>query len=201
MVFPHSNPTWSYLWRNVIAPLAREFRCLAPDLPGMGRSAPSDGRYRFLDHACHLDACFTTVLPEGPLALVAHDWDVALRLGWAGRYPERLRAFAHVEGVVRGRRRADSPGGDAVFRTVRSEQGEATVRGEDMFVERMLSMGPCGIWIRARTMPTESRSPRRCPGFPPSSSCGSCPSTAIAATSPYWTRTPGGRPRLTRPSS
>ncbi|WP_370531613.1 alpha/beta fold hydrolase [Streptomyces hydrogenans] len=66
---PHGHPTWSYLWRNVIAPLAREFRCLAPDLPGMGRSAPSpDGRYQLLDHVCHLDACFTVVLPEGPLS-------------------------------------------------------------------------------------------------------------------------------------
>lgn len=69
VVFPHGHPTWSYLWRNVIAPLAREFRCLAPDLPGMGRSAPSpDGRYQLLDHVCHLDACFTVVLPEGPLS-------------------------------------------------------------------------------------------------------------------------------------
>ncbi|MFB7106467.1 alpha/beta fold hydrolase [Streptomyces hydrogenans] len=40
VVFPHGHPTWSYLWRNVIAPLAWEFRCLAPDLPGMGRSGP-----------------------------------------------------------------------------------------------------------------------------------------------------------------
>ena len=51
VVFLHGNPTSSYLWRNVIAPLADGHRCLAPDLIGMGDSgtAPA-GRYRLGDH-------------------------------------------------------------------------------------------------------------------------------------------------------
>ena len=38
MVFLHGNPTSSYLWRNIMRPLSTNFRCLAPDLIGMGDS-------------------------------------------------------------------------------------------------------------------------------------------------------------------
>ena len=44
MVFLHGEPTWSYLWRKVIPPvLDAGYRCIAPDLPGFGRSdKPTD---------------------------------------------------------------------------------------------------------------------------------------------------------------
>jgi haloalkane dehalogenase len=32
IVFLHGNPTWSYLWRNVILHLRDVGRCIAPDL-------------------------------------------------------------------------------------------------------------------------------------------------------------------------
>jgi pimeloyl-ACP methyl ester carboxylesterase len=39
VVFFHGEPTWSFLWRKVI-PAVRDagHRCIAPDLPGFGRS-------------------------------------------------------------------------------------------------------------------------------------------------------------------
>jgi pimeloyl-ACP methyl ester carboxylesterase len=59
IVFLHGNPTWSYLWRNVIPYVRYLGRCLAPDLVGMGQSGTSPGRaYRFIDHARYLDAWF-----------------------------------------------------------------------------------------------------------------------------------------------
>ena len=39
VVFIHGEPTWSFLWRKVIGPVKDAgFRCIAPDLPGFGRS-------------------------------------------------------------------------------------------------------------------------------------------------------------------
>ena len=39
VVFFHGEPTWSFLWRKVIPPVRDAgFRCIAPDLPGFGRS-------------------------------------------------------------------------------------------------------------------------------------------------------------------
>ncbi|WP_331436853.1 alpha/beta fold hydrolase [Gordoniibacillus kamchatkensis] len=39
----HGNPTWSYLYRNVIKELRTEFRLIAPDYPGFGMSKAPDG--------------------------------------------------------------------------------------------------------------------------------------------------------------
>ncbi len=44
IVLFHGEPTWSLLWRKVIPPLLEAgHRCIAPDLPGFGRSdKPTD---------------------------------------------------------------------------------------------------------------------------------------------------------------
>ncbi len=43
-MFLHGEPTWSFLWRKVIGPVREAgYRCIAPDLPGFGRSdKPTD---------------------------------------------------------------------------------------------------------------------------------------------------------------
>ena len=42
----HGNPTWSFLYRDLILGLRDRFRCVAPDHPGFGRSRPEPG-YRY----------------------------------------------------------------------------------------------------------------------------------------------------------
>src|SRR5215475_6645261 len=102
IVFLHGNPTSSYLWRNVIPHLSPVARCIAPDLIGMGSSAPSaTGTYRFADHARHLDAFFEAVLPKGAITLVVHDWGSALGFDWSRRHPDRVKGIAYMEAIVR----------------------------------------------------------------------------------------------------
>ncbi len=59
IVFLHGNPTSSYLWRNVIPHLSDSYRCVAPDLVGMGDSEKltdsGPGRYTFVEHRKYLD--------------------------------------------------------------------------------------------------------------------------------------------------
>ena len=38
LVFLHGNPPSSYIWRNIIAKLSKKYKCLAPDLIGIGDS-------------------------------------------------------------------------------------------------------------------------------------------------------------------
>jgi len=38
IVFLHGNPTYSYIWRNILPHLQELGRCIAPDLIGMGES-------------------------------------------------------------------------------------------------------------------------------------------------------------------
>src|SRR6202162_3545812 len=82
IVFLHGNPTSSYLWRNVIPHVSNSGRCLAPDLIGMGDSgkshSPEGERYRFIDHARHLDAWFDVLDLKNRVTLVIHDWGSAL---------------------------------------------------------------------------------------------------------------------------
>jgi haloalkane dehalogenase len=140
VVFLHGNPTWSYLWRNVIPYLSDGYRCLAPDLVGMGASDPApDGAYRFTDHARYLDAWFESVLPSGPVTLVLHDWGSALGFHWARRNPERVRGIAYMEAIVQPRRWSDFPvGRDTMFRAMRSPDGESLVQDQNFFVETVL---------------------------------------------------------------
>jgi haloalkane dehalogenase len=140
VLFLHGNPTSSYVWRNVIPYLSDAYRCLAPDLLGMGASGPApDGAYRFLDHARYLDAWFASVLPSGPVTLVLHDWGSALGFHWAWRNPERVRGIAYMEAIVQPRRWSDFPAGrDTMFRAMRSPDGESLVLDQNFFVETVL---------------------------------------------------------------
>jgi pimeloyl-ACP methyl ester carboxylesterase len=38
LLFLHGDPTWGYLWRKIVVPLAAKYRCVVPDQMGMGKS-------------------------------------------------------------------------------------------------------------------------------------------------------------------
>lgn len=139
IVFLHGNPTSSYLWRNIIPAVAKQGRCLAPDLVGMGRSDKTpDGRYSFLDHARYLDEWFEKLKLTG-VTLVLHDWGSALGFYWAYRNPGKVRAICYMEAIVQPREWEDFPQGrDQIFRALRSRNGEAMVYNDNFFVETVL---------------------------------------------------------------
>jgi len=140
IVFLHGNPTWSYLWRNIIPPFGQFGRCLAPDLIGMGQSTPSPRRaYRFIDHAHYLDQWFETLSLTQDVTLVLHDWGSALGFHRAFRHPRQVKAIAYMEAIAMPRRWSDFPSGrDRMFRAMRSSEGERLVLDENYFVETVL---------------------------------------------------------------
>jgi haloalkane dehalogenase len=143
IVFLHGNPTWSYLWRNIIPHVSELGRCLAPDLVGMGQSRPSPlGAYRFVDHTRYLDAWFEVLGLTANVTLVLHDWGSALGFHRACRRSEQIRAIAYMEAIVAPRRWEDFPEGrDKMFRPLRSKEGERLVLDENFFVETVLPKG------------------------------------------------------------
>jgi len=140
IVFLHGNPTWSYLWRNIIPTLTQFGRCLAPDLIGMGQSAPSPRRaYRFVDHARYLDHWFEALGLTQKVTLVLHDWGSALGFYRSFRHPQQIGAIAYMEAITQPRRWADFPSGrDQMFRALRSSEGERLVFDENYFIETIL---------------------------------------------------------------
>ena len=139
IVFLHGNPTWSYLWRNIIPHALPHGRCLAPDLVGMGLSGKSPTRaYRFEDHARYLDAWFEA-MGLSNVVLVTDDWGTALGAHWANRHRDRVQALVYMEGVVFPGRWDDYAGaGKDLFKALRSEPGEQMILEENLFIEGIL---------------------------------------------------------------
>lgn len=94
-LFLHGNPTWSYMWRNIIPWVAPHARCVAMDLAGMGRSGPIDEDPTFLAHASYVDG-FADALSLDRVTLVLHDWGGALGLHWARHHLERVRRIVLI---------------------------------------------------------------------------------------------------------
>lgn len=144
VVFLHGNPTSSHLWRNVIAPLEGRFRCLAPDLIGMGDSSKlpevGPGAYSYATHERYLDGWFDAVLPHEKVVLVVHDWGSALGFEWARRHPSRILGIAYMEGLIGATPMSLMPTpARAFFDRIRSPEGEQMVLEENLFVERMVA--------------------------------------------------------------
>jgi haloalkane dehalogenase len=140
IVLLHGNPTSSYLWRNIIPHLAQLGRCLAPDLAGMGQSSRApDGSYRFVDHACYLDAWFAALGLTQKITLVVHDWGSALGFYWACRNRAAVKGVGYMEAIVTPLRWADWPeNARNIFQLMRSPAGEELVLEKNIFVERIL---------------------------------------------------------------
>lgn len=89
----HGNPTWSFLFRDLIAQLRDRYRCLAVDLPGFGLSEPPPGfGWRPQEHA-DLVAALLEQLDLRGATLVAHDWGGPIGLAAAFAHPGRLTRF------------------------------------------------------------------------------------------------------------
>jgi haloalkane dehalogenase len=76
VVFIHGEPTWSFLWRKVI-PVIRDagYRCIAPDLPGFGRSdKPIDVEWYTYDRHTESVARLFAELKLRDATIVVHDW-------------------------------------------------------------------------------------------------------------------------------
>ncbi|WP_421935136.1 haloalkane dehalogenase [Pelagibius sp.] len=98
VLFLHGIPTSSYLWRNVLPLVAAPGRRLiAIDFVGFGDSQ-GEG-FGVAQQADHL-AAFVERLDLKDVTLVTHDWGAGIGLIWASRHPERLRAFASMEGAL-----------------------------------------------------------------------------------------------------
>ncbi|PID72545.1 MAG: alpha/beta hydrolase [Desulfobulbus propionicus] len=93
VVCVHGNPSWSYLYRNVIKELKGDYRCVAPDHMGCGFSdKPAEYPYTLHNHITNLEALLDH-LEIQECTLMVHDWGGAIGMGWAGRYPERVKGL------------------------------------------------------------------------------------------------------------
>jgi haloalkane dehalogenase len=99
-LFLHGNPTWSYLWRNVLPEAGRTHRAIALDLAGFGLSEhPVGFHYSFDEHAAML-AGFIDHLELDDLSLLLHDWGGILGMHWAVQHLDRVSRVALLSTFV-----------------------------------------------------------------------------------------------------
>ena len=95
----HGQPTWSYLYRKVIAVLTRRgLRAIAPDNIGFGRSDKPTERtdYTYGRHVEWMTS-FVDVLDLSEVTLVVQDWGGPIGLGTLAARPGALRPGGGVE--------------------------------------------------------------------------------------------------------
>ena len=92
VVFFHGEPTWSFLWRKVIPPVREAgYRCIAPDLPGFGRSdKPVDLDWYSYDRHTAAVAPLLEQLDVRDATVVVHDWGGPVGLRLAVEHPDRI---------------------------------------------------------------------------------------------------------------
>ncbi|KGM13565.1 hydrolase, partial [Cellulomonas bogoriensis 69B4 = DSM 16987] len=103
----HGNPTWSYLWRQVLGAATATaadggpaWRVVAVDQLDMGYSertgTPRDLARRVRDLADLTEALGV----DGPVVTLGHDWGGVVSLGWAVDHPDQLRGVMLLNTAV-----------------------------------------------------------------------------------------------------
>lgn len=93
ILFLHGNPTWSFLYRNIVLRLRRRFRCVALDYPGFGLSAhPECYGYTPQEHA-RVVLALLRHLDLSNLTIMGHDWGGPIGMRVALDEVRRVRAL------------------------------------------------------------------------------------------------------------
>jgi haloalkane dehalogenase len=111
IVLLHGEPTWSYLYRKMIPPLAEGgFRVLAPDLIGFGRSdKPSRIEdYTYLRHVEWVTSWFER-LKLKDVTLVVQDWGSLIGLRVAAEQDARVGRLVVANGFLPTAQRPTPP--------------------------------------------------------------------------------------------
>src|SRR5258705_6032847 len=99
IILIHGEPTWSYLYRHFIPRLSRNFRVIAFDHMGFGKSeTPPDAEYTLRRHASNLGALIEE-LDLRDVTSVMQDWGGPIGAVVASKMPERMKRFVAMNTV------------------------------------------------------------------------------------------------------
>ncbi|WP_448616769.1 alpha/beta fold hydrolase [Modestobacter sp. URMC 112] len=96
----HGNPTWSYLWRRLLAAAPPGWRVVAPDQLGMGFSERLGTARTLPQRVADLGDLTAALGVTGPVVTVAHDWGGVISLGWALAHRDQLRGVVLTNTAV-----------------------------------------------------------------------------------------------------
>ena len=127
----HGNPTWGYLYRNMIDPLKDNgYRVVVPDLPGFGKSDKFSVRYNY-SYEGFVDwmSQFIENTDLKNITLFCQDWGGLIGLRLAAKYDDRFeKIVAANTGLPTGK--APLSEGFAVFREFLQIKSDLHVAGQ-----------------------------------------------------------------------
>ncbi len=94
VVMVHGNPSWSFYYRNLVTELSQNHQCIVPDHIGCGLSdKPTDKDYDYTlrNRIDDLEALLEHLNVKENITLVVHDWGGMIGMGFAARYPKRIK--------------------------------------------------------------------------------------------------------------
>ena len=96
----HGEPTWGYLYRNMIPPLAEDNRVIVPDHMGFGKSeTPLDREYTLKSHTENLSALIDE-LSLDQITFVMQDWGGPIGTAFTVRHPEKVKRLVYMNTVA-----------------------------------------------------------------------------------------------------
>lgn len=105
----HGEPTWGYLYRNVIPRLRKHGRVVVPDHMGFGKSeTPRDRAYTIREHVENFER-LVEHLGLKNITIVGQDWGGPIGLGLAFRQPDRVKRICLMNTGMPGRAPEGAP--------------------------------------------------------------------------------------------
>ncbi|AOW94235.1 haloalkane dehalogenase [Rhodococcus sp. WMMA185] len=138
ILFCHGNPTWSFLYRNIITRLRDRFRCIAVDYLGFGLSDHPDAfGYTIEEHAYVVGTLVDHLGLDGFVSF-GQDWGGPISMAVDTARADRVR------GVVLGNTwfwPAGSPTMKLFSRVMSSAPMQRAILNNNFFVERLVPVG------------------------------------------------------------
>ncbi len=134
----HGNPTWSFLYRDIVIALRDRFRCIAPDYLGFGLSErPAGFGYKIDEHARVVGEFVDHLDLDGYLTM-GQDWGGPISMAVAVERADRVR------GIVLGNTwfwPTDTLGMKMFSRVMSSPPLQYAILQRNFFVERLIPAG------------------------------------------------------------
>jgi acyl-coenzyme A synthetase/AMP-(fatty) acid ligase/pimeloyl-ACP methyl ester carboxylesterase len=106
----HGNPSWSYLFRDLVARAPAGVRVVAVDQLEMGFSERAGTVRRLATRVDDLSGLTDEIGLTGPVVTVAHDWGGPISLGWAQRHLDQLAGVVLMNTAVHQPEGSPAPG-------------------------------------------------------------------------------------------
>ena len=134
----HGNPTWSFLYREIVRELRGTFRCIAPDYPGFGLSERPPGYTYSPAEQAGIVRELVEHLNLKSLVVMGQDWGGPIGMAVASAMPDR------IAGLVFGNTwcwPTDRRFNRLFSHAMSSRLGRWAILRRNVFVERLIPAG------------------------------------------------------------